>query len=152
MAGDAPILVLGVRTLARLAALPKCRVRAAMDAGRLVTVSTDRLRGRTCRYVVVSGTVETTSGPRDGAAALDAWLGTQRARLDLSDAETPRTNGGHRWFYAADVQAAAASGAIDVRRETVLDVGGWLRWASSWMPEGERAAVLGEAQIREAAA
>lgn len=138
------LLVLGVRTLARLAGVPKCRVRRAMDAGRLVTVTTDRLRGRTCRYVVVRGTAETPTGPRDGAAALDAWLATQRDRLPLDEAETPRTNGGFPWFFPVDVRSAREAGRLPFRGDTVLDVGAWLRWAAAWMPEGERRAILGE--------
>ena len=48
VSADTP-LVLGVRSLARLAGVPRSRVRAAMDDGRLVTVATDALRGRVCR-------------------------------------------------------------------------------------------------------
>lgn len=130
------LLVLGARTLARLAGLPYYRVRTALDAGRFVTVETDGLRGRTCEYVVVGGAA-------DAASRLDRWIATQRSRLPLDDADVPRTNGGHRWFYRSDLDAAAEAGELDVVRDTVQDVGAWLRWAATFMPDGERRAILG---------
>jgi hypothetical protein len=140
---DAAPLLLGHRSLARLLGIPRDRVLAAMDAGRLVSVATTGLRGRVCRYVVVDA-----EGPEgeEARAKLDRWAETQAAPLYLTDVEVPRTNGGKRWFYPPDVRAAAsgpdAPFTVD-RRERVTPCGGWLRWAASWMPKGERAAVLG---------
>lgn len=130
-------LILGVRSLARLAGVPRSRVNAAMDAGQLVTVATTALRGRTCRYVLVTG---------DGALALDRWAERHASPLYLADVEVPRTNGGHRWFYPADVRRASADPACGFSldaRERLAPTGAWLRWAASFMPDGERQAVLG---------
>lgn len=127
------MLVLGVRSLARLAGLPRSRVRAAMDAGLLETVATDGLRGRVCHYVLVDG---------DGAEKLDAWCERHVRRVDLAEVDVPRTNGGHRWFYPAQVREAAEAGAFSLTRGYVYPGGDWLRWAAQWMPPGERAAIV----------
>ena len=142
MSADTSPLVLGVRSLARLAAVPRSRVRSAMDSGALVTLATDALRGRTCRYVVVNG---------EGAGPLDRWAGRVCGHVDLDDVDPPRTNGGRRWFYAGDVERAAEAGAFELHCQRVVTVGPFLRWAASLMPEGERAAILG-AVVEEAPA
>ena len=130
---DARALVLGVRSLARLACLPRSRVRAAMDDGRLDTLTTDALRGRTCHYVRVD------------SDRFDAWLAHQSTPpVYLDELEVPRTNGGFPWFYTADVRRAASEGHVQLdRRDRVAIDAAWLRWAAGWMPEGERAAVVG---------
>ena len=128
------LFVLGVRSLARLAGVPRSRVNAAMDAGLLVTVQTDGLRGRRCRYALTNG---------DGRVAFDAWASRAVGIVHLDDIQTPRTNGGRRWFYAGDIREAAAGGAFELRRESVMTPGPFLRWAASRMPAGERAAIVG---------
>lgn len=116
--------LLGVRSLSRLACVPRRRARYAFDHGLLTLVESTALRGRVCAYALVD-------------ERMDAWAQRHARFVPLNRVDAPKTNGGFPWFMARDVRAAGL-----LHSDQVFTDGRWLRWAASHMPEGERKAIL----------